>query len=119
MLAAHFGITEHLLWMSVRYGRRISRALKLKVWYSTSLAVLACHFFVITVGSLLLIVLTLPLISDRRSLEEEDDDDEDDDDGDGDHEDDMRTTRVDAVNVNCLKLLRACARSALCAFWPR
>ena len=67
-------------------------------------------------------VLTLPLISDRRSLEEEDDDDDDDDDGDGDdgdHEDDMRTTRVDAVNVNCLKLLRACARSSLCAFWPR
>ena len=121
MLAAHFGITEHLLWMSVRYGRRIPRALKLKIWYSTSLAVLACHFLVIALGSLLLIVLTFPLISDRRSLEEEDDDDDDDDDGDGDdgdHEDDMRTTRVNAINVNSLKLLRACAHSALCAFWP-
>ena len=112
MLVAHFGITEHLLWMSVRYGRRIPGPLKLKVWYSTWLAVLACHFLVIALGSLLLSVLTLPLISDRRPLEEEDDDDDGDGD-DGDHEDDMRTTRVDAVNVNCLKLLRACARSGL------
>ena len=104
--------------MSVRYGRRIPGPLKLKVWYSTWLAVLACHFLVIALGSLLLSVLTLPLISDRRPLEEEDDDDDGDGD-DGDHEDDMRTTRVDAVNVNCLKLLRACAHSALCTFWLR
>ena len=69
-----------------------------------------------------MVALTLPLISDRRSREEEEDDDDDDDDNDsdgddgddGDHEDDIRKTRIDAVN--CLKLPRACARSALRPF---
>ena len=64
-----------------------------------------------------MVALTLPLISDRRSREEEEDDDDDDNDSDGDdgdHEDDIRKTRINAVN--CLKLPRACARSALRAF---
>ena len=64
-----------------------------------------------------MIALTLPLISDLRSREEEDHDDDDDSDSDGDdgdHEDDIRKTRINAVN--CLKLPRACARSALRAF---
>ena len=64
-----------------------------------------------------MVALTLPLISDLRSREEEDHDDDDDSDSDGDdgdHEDDIRETRIDAVK--CLKLPRACARSALRTF---